>query len=423
MAHIRQILANLSISVAEFKKSPKAVVKAVKSEPIAVIINNKPAFYCVPADILESLYQKFYEMNELQNIQDLNTEESAVTSPDDDDESFGVRDIFQSIEDEQAAKLHRNDDIIDPINNHVADPLDEEVANQLNNSIDKHLLDSAKKLSNAKQNLALDLERAASANAQADENDEHSLSTLRGLNAVDPIGAPTINETISFPSSPNTTTDLGVNEPQVNAKGDMSNRDDGDGADLGRSGDEAFLAGLDDEVDAAIAAADATAAEDADASDAERKQSDSDELPHPFDTELIVNHDDNVIAGEGGEEDLLQQDPLGNNDSLTNLALSAAIRDANQEMEDNRSVRKLVSGPHSFSLEHVAKTYSPYKQKKIKAKLKKEQKNRLKHSYGSSASTSDSEIKEKKAKAKEKDKEKDKAKRKEKKVSPLEQIL
>ena len=110
MAHIRQILANLSISISEFKKSPKSVIKAVKTEPIAVIDNNKPAFYCVPADILETLYQKFYELNELQNIQDLNSnvEHDTVTPTDDDDSSFGVNDIFQSIEDEQDAKLQQH---------------------------------------------------------------------------------------------------------------------------------------------------------------------------------------------------------------------------------------------------------------------------------------------------------------------------
>ena len=90
MAHIRQILANLSISVAEFKKNPKTVIKAVKSEPIAVIVNDRPAFYCVPADILESLYSKFYEMNEIQNIQDFASNDGCVGNVNDDDESFGI---------------------------------------------------------------------------------------------------------------------------------------------------------------------------------------------------------------------------------------------------------------------------------------------------------------------------------------------
>ena len=53
-------------------------------------------------------------------------------------------------------------------------------------------------------------------------------------------------------------------------------------------------------------------------------------------------------------------------------AISEAINDVNQQIADNnRGIRRLVSGPHSFTLEHVAKTYSPYAQKKIQAKLKK----------------------------------------------------
>ena len=146
MAHIRQILANLSISVAEFKKNPKTVIKAVKSEPIAVIVNDRPAFYCVPADILESLYSKFYEMNEIQNIQDFASNDGCVGNVNDDDESFGVQDIFQSIEDEQATQLPSDEDIVDPISNSVADPLDEEIRNQSGTFIDHHLFNSTAKI-------------------------------------------------------------------------------------------------------------------------------------------------------------------------------------------------------------------------------------------------------------------------------------
>lgn len=140
MAHIRQILANLSISVAEFKQSPKTVIKAAKNEPIAVIINDRPAFYCVPADILESLYQKVYEMNDmsLQNIEQLDTEEPL--SPDQANDEFGTNDVFEAIEDEHEAKRNiHNESLVDPLNTQVADPLDEEVAHQINLSIDQHL--------------------------------------------------------------------------------------------------------------------------------------------------------------------------------------------------------------------------------------------------------------------------------------------
>lgn len=190
MAHIRQVLANLSISVSEFKKSPKTVIKAVKNEPIAVIINDKPAFYCVPADILESLYQKFYEMNDmsLQNMQDLNNgleNDDLVNVDDDDDSTFGVNDIFQSIEDEQQAKLSSGQDIVDPLSPQVSDPLDEEVAYQLNSSIDKHLMDSAKQISSAHTS------RSMSELSELDDldelNDIDDLSNIDDLSSIDSI--------------------------------------------------------------------------------------------------------------------------------------------------------------------------------------------------------------------------------------------
>ena len=50
-------------------------------------------------------------------------------------------------------------------------------------------------------------------------------------------------------------------------------------------------------------------------------------------------------------------------------------------LTDGPDVRSLVSGPHSYSLDHVAKTYSPYKHKKVQAKLIAEQKKELKKEH------------------------------------------
>lgn len=126
-AHIRQILASLSISVSDFKKSPKTVIKAAKNDPIAVIVDNKPAFYCVPADILESLYQKLYEINEM-SLQNL-----SVLSSQGAHNIYGQDDLFGSGEaskESPACALHGNS-LIDPLSDRVSDPLDEEVAQQI----------------------------------------------------------------------------------------------------------------------------------------------------------------------------------------------------------------------------------------------------------------------------------------------------
>lgn len=297
MAHIRQILANLSISVAEFKKNPKTVIKAVKSEPIAVIVNDRPAFYCVPADILESLYSKFYEMNEIQNIQDFASNDGCVGNVNDDDDSFGVQDIFQSIEDEQATQLPSDEDIVDPISNSVADPLDEEIRNQLGSSIDHHLFNSTAKII------------------------EDNTSSVN-----DPFADIAVSGD-DFPAMDDFSTD------------DMSAIDD---TMLSRVDDDSF---------------------------------------------------NNVAPGQKAPIRTACLNPSTNADSkasasanLTDTALKISTPQVDTsavptQLTDCPDVRSLVSGPHSYSLDHVAKTYSPYKHKKVQAKLIAEQKKELKKEH------------------------------------------
>lgn len=297
MAHIRQILANLSISVAEFKKNPKTVIKAVKSEPIAVIVNDRPAFYCVPADILESLYSKFYEMNEIQNIQDFASNDSCVGNVNDDDESFGVQDIFQSIEDEQATQLPADEDIVDPITNSVADPLDEEIRNQLGSSIDQHLFNSTAKII------------------------EDNTSSVN-----DPFA------------------DIAVSADDFTAINDFATDD---------------ISAMDDTM-----------------------------LPREEDDSF-----NNVAPGQKAPIRTACLKPSIDDDAkasacakLTDTALKISSPQADtgasqSQYNDVPDVRSLVSGPHSYSLDHVAKTYSPYKHKKVQAKLIAEQKKELKKEH------------------------------------------
>lgn len=297
MAHIRQILANLSISVAEFKKNPKTVIKAVKSEPIAVIVNDRPAFYCVPADILESLYSKFYEMNEIQNIQDFASNDGCVGNVNDDDESFGVQDIFQSIEDEQATQLPSDEDIVDPISNSVADPLDEEIRNQSGSSIDHHLFNSTAKII------------------------EDNTSSVN-----DPFA------------------DIGVSGDDFPAMDDFSTDD---------------MSAIDDTM-----------------------------LPRVDDDSF-----NNVAPGQKAPIRTACLNPSADADSkasasanLTDTALKISTPQVDTsavpaQLTDCPDVRSLVSGPHSYSLDHVAKTYSPYKHKKVQAKLIAEQKKELKKEH------------------------------------------
>lgn len=427
MAHIRQILANLSISVSEFKKNPKTVIKAVKSEPIAVIINDKPAFYCVPADILESLYSKFYEMNEIQNIQELNNDSDDPVCTGDDD-SFGVHDIFQTIEDEQAAKMSSSDDLVDPIKNSVADPLDEEVANKLNCSIDNHLLESNNKVASLNAPNAMDL-------SFDNLGEQNNLSGFDEFNEIDPISADgfndnllcnfdnsdKVNDDVNYVSSLTDMDDLRspgikskdeshseatlahaekvVKQEQEKAKDikasdtiptnqvpsdvppsdtkasksskaklapttdNKSTKDGKQAKDLAQPKKELnIVQGTDHKISATSTNASASTSASASANPSSKSASSKASTTKSDETKL------NIDAGS--------QIQSNKDNSQSSNQVCEVLSDVNAN--NNQNMRNLVSGPHSFSLEHVAKTYSPYKQKKLLEKrqqeLKKEQK-------------------------------------------------
>lgn len=52
------IYAEMTASVSELKKNPMATVKAGEGFPVAVLNRNKPAFYCVPADVYEAMLEQ-----------------------------------------------------------------------------------------------------------------------------------------------------------------------------------------------------------------------------------------------------------------------------------------------------------------------------------------------------------------------------
>ena len=445
MAHIRQILANLSISVSEFKKNPKTVVKAVKSEPIAVIINDKPAFYCVPADILESLYSKFYEMNEIQNIQELNNDSDDPVCTGDDD-SFGVHDIFQTIEDEQAAKMASSDDLVDPIKNSVADPLDEEVANKLNCSIDNHLLESNNKVASLNAPNAMDL-------SFNDLGEQDNLSSFDEFNEVDPIRADGFNDSLlgNFDNSDKVNDDLNyvssltdmddLRSPGIKSKDESHSeatlahaekvvKQEQEKAKDTKASDTiptdqvpcnqvpSDVTPSDAKVSKASKAKLAPTTDNKSTKDSEAKKSTKDgeqakDLDQPKKELNIVQGTDHKInatsnnasastsasanasasASPSSKSANSKASTTKSDETKLNIDAGSQIQSnkdnsqsSNQVCEvlsdvnanNNQSMRNLVSGPHSFSLEHVAKTYSPYKQKKLLEKrqqeLKKEQK-------------------------------------------------
>ncbi|CAM3765243.1 MULTISPECIES: type II toxin-antitoxin system Phd/YefM family antitoxin [Xenorhabdus] len=49
------ILSDMSASVSELKRNPMATVSAGGGSPVAILNRNKPAFYCVPAELYEKM--------------------------------------------------------------------------------------------------------------------------------------------------------------------------------------------------------------------------------------------------------------------------------------------------------------------------------------------------------------------------------
>ena len=53
-----QIYSEVTASISEFKKNPMAAVHSGEGFPIVVLNRNKPAFYCVPAEIYEAMLDR-----------------------------------------------------------------------------------------------------------------------------------------------------------------------------------------------------------------------------------------------------------------------------------------------------------------------------------------------------------------------------
>jgi antitoxin StbD len=59
---LRPILADMTIIISEFKKTPMAVVKQADGFPLAVMNRNKPEFYFFSADACADLLHKLVDI-------------------------------------------------------------------------------------------------------------------------------------------------------------------------------------------------------------------------------------------------------------------------------------------------------------------------------------------------------------------------
>lgn len=67
MAH--QIFCETAASISELKKNPMGTVAAGDGFPVAILNRNEPAFYCVPAQVFESMMDRLedIELNAIAN--------------------------------------------------------------------------------------------------------------------------------------------------------------------------------------------------------------------------------------------------------------------------------------------------------------------------------------------------------------------
>lgn len=52
---MQRIFADRTISISEFKRNPGKAMDAAEGKPLAVLKNNKPGFYAIPADLFEQI--------------------------------------------------------------------------------------------------------------------------------------------------------------------------------------------------------------------------------------------------------------------------------------------------------------------------------------------------------------------------------
>ena len=62
------IYTEITASISELKKNPMAAVSAGEGFPIVVLNRNKPAFYCVPADIYEAMLERLDDQELIRSV-------------------------------------------------------------------------------------------------------------------------------------------------------------------------------------------------------------------------------------------------------------------------------------------------------------------------------------------------------------------
>jgi antitoxin StbD len=65
---MQTILADLAVSMSEFKKNPAAVLRAANNRPVAVLNHNKAAFYMIEPELFEAMMEEIADQDLYQKV-------------------------------------------------------------------------------------------------------------------------------------------------------------------------------------------------------------------------------------------------------------------------------------------------------------------------------------------------------------------
>ncbi|MFG6490560.1 type II toxin-antitoxin system Phd/YefM family antitoxin [Roseateles sp. BYS78W] len=65
---MQAILADVAVSMSEFKKNPAAVLREAKCRPVAVLNHNKAAFYMLQPEVFEALMEELGDRDVLHKV-------------------------------------------------------------------------------------------------------------------------------------------------------------------------------------------------------------------------------------------------------------------------------------------------------------------------------------------------------------------
>ncbi|MFN7097138.1 MAG: type II toxin-antitoxin system Phd/YefM family antitoxin [Gammaproteobacteria bacterium] len=80
---VHAILANYVASISDLKKQPMSIMEAGHGEAVAILNHNEPVFYCVPANLYESICELVDDAELVKIIQARANEEEIKISLDD----------------------------------------------------------------------------------------------------------------------------------------------------------------------------------------------------------------------------------------------------------------------------------------------------------------------------------------------------